>query len=241
MIHYFRVISECLPIHILDQSSSEWCDLAELSVFPEEIKGALRDHFSIYDPRIGLHVDPVARVGVRFDFVRYPHDILVHEQCGGGGGYPALQIFRLKPEVQGQVLARLRRMPREYRAIHIRNTDMRVDVSGFLDRIAPLVVGMPLLVCTDDVAALEETRRRLNGVELLTVAPIPDAQGRSLHYNPDIAGWELDVGVLTDLLAMARAQELILPAIAGTPISGFSRLAADLHRRPWILRSLLHT
>jgi hypothetical protein len=239
MKHYFRVRTEYSSVHILDEASEEWRNLDGLRVFPEELEGVYRDHFSIYDPQVGLHVDPLTRVGVRFDFVGYPHDILVHEQCGGGGGWPALQAFELTQGVQSRVLERMGLLPRRYRAIHIRNTDVRMDVCGFLDQISPLVVGMPLLVCTDDVTALAECRRRLSGCELFTVSSIPDAQGRSLHYNPDVAGWELDVGILSDLLAMARAQELILPAVSGTPLSGFSRLAADLHRRPWIVRSLL--
>lgn len=241
MKRYFGVRSECPSVNILDEASEEWRDLDGLRTFPEELEGVLCDHYSIYDPQVGLHVDPLSRVGVRFDFVGYHHDILVHEQCGGGVGWPALQMFQLTQDVRGLVLDRLSLLPRRYRAIHIRNTDMRMDVLGFLDQISPLVVGMPLLVCTDDVTVLVECRRRLSGCGLFTVSSIPDTQGRSLHYNPDVAGWELDVGVLTDLLAMARAQELILPAIAGTAMSGFSRLAADLHRRPWVVRSLLET
>lgn len=236
---YFTPRQWGLPVCILADKSREWEYLERLSHYPDGLSSSIFEHTSVYDPSVKLHVDPITRIPVRFDFVPYPHDLLIHEQCGGGTGWPGLQMFRLRDRAHDEIRQKLASLPGRFKALHIRNTDKRMDVIQFLQRITPLVADSPLLVCTDDAESIENCRRYLHDCDIFTLSYIPDSRGQSLHYNPAWAGWSLDVGILADLLAMSYAAELILPSKNGSLLSGFSQLAADLHRRPSLVRSLL--
>ncbi|MCP9927902.1 hypothetical protein [Cyanobium sp. CH-040] len=238
---YFETNSQSFPVIIIGADSDIYDNLDGLSVYPGAVAGNLRGHASVYDTQRKLHIDPESRVPICFDYVSYPHDILVHAQCGGGAGWAALQLFRLTHFARTIVSDRLRMLPSRYRAIHIRNTDKRMDVLAFLDEIAPKVAGMPLLVSTDNAASVDLCRSRLVGCDVFTVSQVPDSHGNSLHDNPDYAGLGLDIDILADLIAMSKACELILPAKGGEPLSGFSAIAADLHVRPSVLGHMLRS
>ena len=68
----------------------------------------------------------------------------------------------------------------------------------------------------------------LNNSTLFSVSNIPDAGGQSLHHNPSLTDWSVNVGALTDLAAMSKATALIHPAPSIGYPSGFVTLAANL-------------
>lgn len=213
-------------------------------IFPNTLSGDLESMFPIWDLETRLHIDPVTRVPIRFGDKPYPQAILLHEQCGGGRGWSTLERFQFTQPVRSAIRARLAHLPRRYTAIHIRDTEYyRTDWKAFLKSI-PLeqLRRFPCLLCTDNPATIQQARQHLPSVEFLSIYPFPEGleEGESLHYSPKAHGWDFDVGMLTDLVAMARAQRLFISTHNASGFSGFGQLALDLHRRPYLLARLMN-
>lgn len=213
-------------------------------IFPANLSGDLETMFPIWNLEARLHIDPVTRVPIRFENKPYPHAILLHEQCGGGPGWSTLERLQFTPPVRQAIHARLAHLPRRYTAIHIRDTEYyRTDWKAFLNAIpGDQLRRFPCLLCTDNPATIQQARQYIPSVEFLSIYPFPEGleEGESLHYSPKAQGWDFDVGTLTDLVAMARAERLFITTHKAAGVSGFGQLALDLHRRPYLLARLMN-
>ncbi|MEI6030927.1 MAG: hypothetical protein WCQ20_07155 [Synechococcaceae cyanobacterium ELA739] len=212
-------------------------------VYPSALSSPLGKFFPVYDSVTNCHVDPLTLVPTTFDHNRdYPQQILLHEQCGGGSGWPTLERMRLQPDVAMKIASRISQLPTPYNAVHIRHSDVSTNVHLFLESIRPqlLLSALPVLIATDNSSVLQIAIGIFKGIEVVTLFEFPEGllPGKSLHYSTSTSDFAGGVAVLTDLFALAFAQKLFLCSLTNGSLSGFGNLAADLMMRPHLLRRL---
>ena len=178
-------------------------------------------------------------IPLSFDFSKeYEHSVLVHEQCGGGRlSLDLLEKIRISPALRSIILDRISHLHGKYRAVHIRNTDLKTDYKEFFGRILPEIQGKRLLVCSDDAAVIEYARNFGHSLEILTSSEIPDTQGRALHYFGDRKKNAIDA--IVDLIALGKSEKLYFTVHNEGRLSGFSRLAEHLFRNKYVMQNLL--
>ncbi len=230
-------LTESLNQSLLNESYSSIFPLAELR--------DLDSLFPVYDQVLNKHIDPHSKLVTTFDFnIDYPHDILLHEQCGSGPSWNVFERLVLTSKARISISERLRELPPRYNAVHIRNTDLKTNYKEQLKSISAKLYkhGLPVLICTDNYHTLQACKSLLVGIDVLSIYKFPNnskqAMPSSLHYNLNNAGWDGDIGLLSDLMALALSENLFILQLENGSFSGFSTLAQDLHSRPWILERL---
>lgn len=209
------------------------------SVRPTELTYRITSYQSTDDKDTWLHRDTETKVLTSIDLERdHPETLIVQERAGGG--IESLRILRkvsLRPEVATEVAARLSTLGTDYDAIHIRHSDYRTDFEGFLQRISPVFAGRKLLVCTDS-AEVKEAAPRILGkrVEVISVAEPPDTKGQPLHNTELADRHAANLDLLTEIIAMARAQRFIFTQLDRTHLrwkfSGFAMLVTAIRAAP---------
>lgn len=221
-----------LPDNVLDS----------LDVFP----GFLAGRISAYRAQIGspFWVETATGLPLTFDFRKdYRETVLVHHQGGGGlRSVNCLERLVLAPGLVKALEQRLAQMRAPYAAIHIRNTDMTTDYRPVIARLKERQLSA-LFLATDNRSVLEDFRAGLPATRLFSFSGLPDIGGRPLHIDTppdDVEARNTDA--ILDLLTLAFGKPLLAVKprnAAGGGYSGFTSLAAALHRNPAILQDLL--
>jgi hypothetical protein len=234
---YFSSDDDALRLSVDDDLLSALC---AATVHPPFLKGRLTTFATRCDSD-GKLIDTETGLPISFNRKKeYTEDLLVH--CNLGGGYNPLELLgklRLQPAVAAHILKATRSLEPGYRAVHIRNTDYRTDYMPFFRAIRANVAGRTLLVCSDDATCRDAARAFCTDGRVLTVADIPDTGGESLHFFTGGDVRAKNLAMLTDLFALAGAEELFFTRVAQGVYSGFSSLAYALRRRPDIVKRLL--
>ncbi|MBC7146450.1 MAG: hypothetical protein H5U24_13760 [Thioclava marina] len=209
------------------------------SVQPAELTHRITSYQSAYDDETWLHRDTQTNALTSVDLERdHPETLLIQERAGGG--IESLRILRrvsLRTEVATEIAARLSTLGTDYDAIHIRHSDYRTDFEGFLQRISPIFAGRKLLVCTDS-AEVKEAAPHLLGtsVEVISIAEPPDTNGRPLHDTELADRHAANLDLVTEIIAMARAQRFVFTQLDRTHLnwkfSGFAKLVAAIRAAP---------
>ncbi len=231
------------PTLILSNPFSD-AELDSFDVVPRVLKGVVSSYRSrwIEERRLVCHIGSGAPVA--FDFRKeYPQPLLVHGQCGGGlNSLFALLRMRLHDRVADQLVLRLRAMPRNYVAMHVRNTDLTSDYRPALTQIAESGV-TDLFLATDNVEVIRVAREMLPATTVHSFSDLPDIGGRPLHQQPDPAvAVARNTDSILDLFTLALARKLIIlraPGQVKTGYSGFSMLANALNVNRSLMRSIL--
>lgn len=171
---------------------------------------------------------------ITFDFTQaYPHDILVHHQCGRAPQVPRefLQTLRLRPALCEAVKTRWRSLPKPYASVHLRNTDMKCAMESLLPAIRRLRGNV--FLATDSAKTQRLVQELLPG--RLHITEIPDFDDRALHLERVFgqAKTNINTGAIIDVILLALARNLHL----GTARSGYAILARQLNRDQPLLRS----
>ena len=87
------------------------------------------------------YVDRASNESITFDFeVDHAETLLVHEQSGGGTlSFACLNRLYVAEPVRQQVLLAMKKLPKIYSAIHIRNTDYQSNYKNERDRKAATI------------------------------------------------------------------------------------------------------
>ena len=175
---------------------------------------------------------------VTFDFSRsHPHQILVHEQCGGGlDSFHALRKLNLQPKIASHIYKLVSELG-EYDAVHVRNTDYKTNYREFFSEIDKKL-GDRIVLCTDDFSC-QKYAQSIWGNRLKTVTDIPETNGKPLHYNKDIDRFSANLDAITDLILLSLGKNLFFSRLENGYLSGFTRLANELHRRKDVVENLL--
>lgn len=180
-----------------------------------------------------------------FDFAKAHAEPVLFHQSGGGGSLSFSLIARLTlaPDFCAEVLRRLDRLPEDYYAVHVRNTDYQTDYQTLFERIRPRMAGQNLLVCSDDAAVLDHARRFFSASQIWQSSEIPQMNGTPLHspttFRDAACRRTATTNTIVDLLALARAKKLFITNHSKGRYSGFSRLARHLWDNPYLTEQLL--
>jgi hypothetical protein len=231
-----RVVPLVAPAH--------YRGLRRLAIRPFVPRGVGR-HRSVYSRGKRNFIDRKTGGLLSFDFARgHPEALLLHEQCGGGTlGQGLLQRVALAHPLRAEIGRELARLPRDYVAVHVRNTDYCTDYEPFLASIRPAMAGLDVLVCSDDAAAIARARYVLDRSRVLTVTRTPQTRHRPLHdsstHRSRAGRRRATIAAITDLLALGGARELHFADVTAGYPSGFSLLARHLNENKELIDALL--
>lgn len=201
-----------------------------------------------WDAERAEYLEPDTGRPLSFDrSIDHDEELLVHERHGGGSdGWRVLRRLRFTGPVAALIADRVAALPARYVAVHVRNTDLESDAGSFLAGIRAELAGRDVLLASDDLRVRDVARRVVPDARLHWLTTTPSDDGTPLHENPRLDRWPTNVDALVDLIALARAERLhICPLVAsgtrtkGSRVSGFSRLAQQLHDRPRVTRGLM--
>ena len=186
------------------------------------------------------YVEMKSRRPLTFDFnTDYRHDILVHEQCGGGNSaIKVLRLLQLKKEI-GLMINDVILSLGDYDAIHVRNTDLTTDYKAFFLDIESKV-NRKVVLCTDDNRC-QQYAKEFWGDRLVLIHDVPATGGRSLHESEvfGVDKFDLNVDSILDLFILVCCRNLYRSSTNEGVLSGFGILAESLRARPRVTRKLL--
>jgi hypothetical protein len=169
-------------------------------------------------------------------------DVIVHHPIGGGEfATDALRMMTLTADLRRIVGAVMARLPRPYNAIHLRSTDLVMDLADARAQIASLDPALPILVASDNSASLTAISQLCTGNHFFRIAKIFSPDGKPLHSDETLNPRQRNIEALVDLIALASSASIVLPEIisGSKPSSGYSRLAKELQDDPALLSQLM--
>jgi len=236
--NYFETVIPFANIQtaLNDQTKEE---LNRIPCHPKYFQGKLESYQLYYNTEICNMVDFKSNERPCITTPDPPESLLLHDQLGGGAGYKALPYFKLTEKAAREIIKRLGMLPKHYIAIHLRASDVDLDFRSFLNHVKPQLKGCDVLVCTDSLKALNASLNILDESTTHQVATIPDTGGVRIHDNPKHTTRSTNLDAIADLIALARAEQIIYPFGPNIHTSGFAQLAIDLSNRKDLLRQLV--
>lgn len=180
---------------------------------------------------------------LNFDFEKeYQEEILLFQQPGGGiNSVSLIKNLHFTKAVSDFIYEKMQTMPEKYDGVHVRNSDYKTDYISFFETIKEsLKDGSNLLICSDDLSCIKYAKSFFSDkAEIFSIAEIPDTEGKPLHMNKNLNRFETNLNCLLDLFALANAELLYTTNVTKGFPSGFTRLAAALHKEKDILNNLM--
>lgn len=176
-----------------------------------------------------------------FDFTKdHKEAILVHSGRGGGYGLGMLSKMKLREPIRTKVLEKLSKLPKQYDALQVRNTDVKANLSRLLETAKQGPGQRPLLLCTDDDNIISHIKSKLGAKRtVFLLRPLRANASKPLHYDTEIPQDERNINLMVDLLAMSAARRLYVARQENEQLSGFPRLAKALHAQPKLANHIL--
>ena len=221
-------------------------ELNKLTAHPSICQGELDTYEAEYSPMFKNFVEK--RTGARLTFNmehKHPENVLVHESCWEGEflSIYALDGLRLRKEVIDHIKEKMAEAKLdifEYVAVHIRNTDYKMDYKRFFEQLLPQVDNKTVLVCSDDYEVFSYARKTLAKSRVVRLSTFKDNKGEPLHHQKHKDQYKVNLEVLTDLVALAKSKLFVMGHVNNTNrFSGFTMLAYTLKENPDILKKLL--
>lgn len=237
---YFEPVvpSSNIQTELTEQMSHE---LNQISCHPKSFQGDLDSYSLVFSDEIGNLVHSLSREQPCIVTPDPPELVLLHDQCGGGPGCRALPYFKFALETSNVITQKLKILPRRYKAIHLRTSDVTLDYELFLNLCKPLLLNCNVLICTDSLQAFNASIQILDESSVYKIADLPDTRGAKIHDNPGITTRETNIDSMADLIGLANASDIIYPIGPNIHQSGFTKLAIDLSFRKDLLCQLLGT
>jgi hypothetical protein len=222
-----------------------YAHLNTLSCHPRSIEGRINDYLSVLQPDIDRMVVSDSREVVTFEMDRdYTEQVLVHEQPGGGTlSQAGITRVTLAPQIIPTVEAALQKLPSDYVAIHVRNTDLRTAYGDLFEQLFAKVTGRNVLICSDDPSVVSFGTKYFELSKVYSSSEAPKLDGKPTHHpwsHPDDSTkWSAVVSSIIDLLALGGAEKVYYTKVHDGRISGFSQLAEYISQNKSIRESLL--
>jgi len=185
-------------------------------------------------------IDLATKVPTYFDLTKpYSEDVLLFRDCGGGANKTLgfLSLSKLTPLVKKVYTERKNKLPHDYISLHIRNTDRKSDVDGFLEEHEARIEGKPIFLATDDHATIIKCKK-IYGSNLYTFSsPSPEGAEIGIHHVKQTMEESrvTTIDAIVDLLLLAKGKELYY----SHKTSGFSKVAKALKDTPSVLNALI--
>ena len=211
-----------------------------LSVYPPHIKGRIGSYRSIYLDEIG-YVDDKYLKSLTFDFsCSYFENLLVHEGAGGGeSSLGFFTYFSLNKNIVSEINTIRLKFPKNYSAVHVRNTDYQTDYINALKDISDQIKGKYILLCTDSIDVERYAKKEYSDISWLSSTTILEEFNEPLHHainSDDDRDSLLLKSTLVDLFLMAYSDKVYIFKHRKDSYSGFSILAKNLCRNKYLLQ-----
>lgn len=136
--------------------------------------------------------------------------------------------FPLRKEILEILKSRYHYLPKEYIAVHIRNTDYRSNIDQFITTYVNRFQGKNIFLSSDNSESIEEFKHRVDA-NIITFSNIPklndDQKFIGLHKIDSINKYELNRDSILDLLLLSLGTEIY----CSCPKSGFSKNAKTMN------------
>ena len=185
-------------------------------------------------------IDLATKVPTYFDLTKpYSEDVLLFRDCGGGAkktlGF--LSLCKVTPLVKQVYEQRRAKLPEQYIAVHVRNTDRKSDVDGFIKEHHVVFKSNPIFLATDDHATID-TFKELYGSRVYSFANITSKGSEiGIHHvrqTPE-ENRQSTIDAIVDLVLLANGKILYYSHTT----SGFSKVAEALQTNTIVLHHLL--
>ena len=102
-------------------------NLNNLTCYPKFLNKNINEYTAEYCIEKFNFVESTSKKVLSFDFNSiYTEDLLIHEQCGGGNlSFSFLERITLSKQLKSILIYQIHKLPIEYHAVHIRNTDYK--------------------------------------------------------------------------------------------------------------------
>lgn len=251
----FRVFFGMLfPVHptvpvTINPSPEMLKSLDRQSVVPPELRGRVSSYLPVRLRGRGLNwSDGESGKQLTFDFSKsYSEEVLVHHREGGGNqSFRAIERFRVKSEFREMVEAKIPSLPKNYTAVHVRNTDYRSELTPLFNWLKRHTGPQKVLFCSDSNSTLQAAKNALGDEAIVTfpfhgvVTDEPLHLKNTSRHEAKSAALQL----LAEIWAVSQADRFVttfvgIPGVANPPrISGMSRLMAHMVSQRIDLRSL---
>jgi len=205
-------------------------ELNTKTTYPNELSGFLKsikfsadpDYLSVDHNKLKLHTN-------RSEFLQ------IYSMHGFSiTNFSILDNCLFTPLVLNVFRERYNKLPKDYVAVHIRNTDKTSNIDDFLTKYTDELQGKPIFLATDYAPCIQRFKD-LFGSNLYSFANIPHNNGKSIHHirlyhnHANIDTQEFNIDCIVDVLLLAGGSKLYLSNILNYPSSGYGRLAKTLH------------
>lgn len=238
----FIVMKKGVNFIRLCNNEEEIARLEGLSVYPPHIRGRIGLYRSVYLDEKGF-VDDKYFKSLTFDFsCSYVEKLLVHEAAGGGqSSLVFFTYFGLDKNIVSEINTIRSKFPKNYSAIHVRNTDYQTDYINAFKVIRDQIKGKNILLCTDSIEVERYAKKEYPDISWLSPTTILDEFNEPIH-NSIIRDDDREVlllkSTLVDLLLMAYSDKVYIFKVGKELFSGFSMLADNLSRNKYLLQGI---
>ena len=175
----------------------------------------------------------------------------IHASSGGGlESLQMLKLLRLNKNIRNQILTKLKDLPHDYDAIHIRHTDYQTDYQTFIQSINSELAGRTVLICSDNPDVLKFAKENLKLSKVICVTKVDQLSTDPSSHRPAHYQWHLplnhrrnrNVSMLAELVGLSKSTRLFFTIVkkdGQEGHSGFSQLADGLRKNPDILANWL--
>ena len=240
--NFWKYFDTRLPAVI--KAMPKYNELNNLTCHPSAVAGELDSYISKYSSMHSNFIEEVSKRKLTFNHnAEYTEEVLVHEQCWEG---EFLSIFCLdglvfKPEVQEYIKNKIKNLG-SYVGLHIRNTDYKMDYQYLFTKMKEEVKNKKIVLCSDDFKMFDEAKKWLPDNEIIRLSTFKDNDGSPLHHMHHEDQYQMNLDVLTDLIALAKSKKIYFGNVNNLQkFSGFSMLAYCLQENPTILHKLLNS
>jgi hypothetical protein len=217
--------------------------------YPRYCRKNLNKYISAHNKKLRSYTIRGGRRKLQFKQKKnYRHQLLVHENCGGGvESLELLKRLKLTDGLAKLVREKIDSFGGDYVAIHIRNTDYQSHYKEFFKSLYSSMKNQRVLVCSDNGLVVDEAKIFFDQSEILTTNVPYLENNKCLHvannYVDEDAKFDAPNNAIIDLLALANAENVYYPKVfkdsSKTLTSGFSQLAHNLSKNKFLVKQLI--
>jgi len=162
-------------------------------------------------------------------------------ECSEGGcpdeTFNFLSVCKITPLVKDVYLKRRATLPESYISVHIRNTDYKSNVNGFLTQHSKILEDNPVFLASNNKETINSMKSKFGKIQ--TFSNIKNStQAGSHHGIPRTVeeSRDMTIDIIVDLLLLASGKEIYITSGQST----YSKVAQKLQQAPHVLHSLIN-
>ena len=194
-----------------------------------------------------LRVHPVDFIGKH---LKKEAVVLYTPPISGSESLQTLKLLRLNEYIRKQIFERLKDLPDDYDAIHIRHTDYRTNYEAFIQSISNELIGRTVLVCSDNADVIQFAKKNLMCSKVVSVTSFDELSTDPCSLRPAHYQWHLpldirrnrNISMLAELVGLSKSGHFFYTTVKKDSFegySGFSKLAEGLRKNQDILMNWL--